>query len=429
MRHTPPPPEFFARNRAKLARLIKPGHAAIFFSGDLQGQNADFHHPFVVDSNFYYLTGIDQEEVALLLFPDAPKDEWRELLFLPDFSKFMQQVFGAKYSPDEAAEVSGGIVVRDQKFMDRSLIALLPYAEGLYIDVNEHENRMHFSRSGVHDFAARMQSEYPGYPLLRAAPLLRKLRSVKEAEELRQIRIACSITDKAVRRAAGFVRPGVWEYEVEAEIQHELLRNRASGSAFPTIVASGSNSCVLHYITNQKECLPGEVLQLDLGADYGHYSSDVSRVLPVGGRFSPRQREVYMEVWKLLKSATEALRPGVLLEEHQNIVNAEVEESLLRLGLISRQDIDSQNPKSPAFKKFFMHGVSHHLGLDTHDLSDRFAPLEPGMVLTVEPGIYIPAEGFGMRLENDVLITAEGYEDLTASIPLDPEEIEDLMNP
>lgn len=407
---------------------MKPGHLAIFFSGSLQGQNADFHQPFVPDSNFFYLTGIDQEDVVLVLFPDAPREIWREMIFLPVFSKFMRQLEGWKFTSKDVTAYSGVQTVRDSKLLDRQLIAALPFCEGVYIDVSEHEGRRQVFRSMGHNFAERMRMEFPGHSLQRAAPLLRQLRTIKHREEIQQIRIAASITGKAINRVAEFIRPGVWEFEIEAEIQHEFLRNRASGPAFPPIVATGQNSCVLHYTANHDQCKPGDLLQLDIGADYGHYSADVSRVLPVDGRFSPRQKEVYEAVLRLLKFGMDYLRPGVSLYEHQQIVAKEVERELINLGLLSLKDTEGQNPESPLYKQYFMHGVSHHLGLDTHDFCDRYAPMAPGMVLTVEPGIYLPKEGFGIRLENDIQITEDGYTDLTSTIPMEVEEIEDLMN-
>lgn len=428
MRYKSISPDFFVQNREKLARKMKPGHIAIFFSGSLQGQNADFHQPFVPDSNFFYLTGIDQEDMILFLFPDAPKPEWREMIFLPVFSKFMRQLEGWKYTAKDANRASGVQTVRDSKLFDRQLIASLPFCEGVYLDISEHEGRRKVFQSVAHSFAKRINREFPGHQLQRAAPLLRQLRTTKQKEEIQQIRIAASITGKAFDRAAAFVRPGVWEFEIEAEIQHEFLRNRASGPAFPPIVASGKNSCVLHYTANHEQCKPGELLQLDIGADYGHYSADVSRVVPVDGRFSPRHKAVYEAVLRLLRFGMDFLRPGVLLDEQQKAVGKEVERELVDLGLLTVKDIEKQAPESPLYKQYFMHGVSHHLGLDTHDFCDRYAPMAPGMVLTVEPGIYLPKEGFGIRLENDILITEDGYTDLTAAIPLEVEEIEDLMN-
>jgi Xaa-Pro aminopeptidase len=318
--------------------------------------------------------------------------------------------------------------VRDAGQWKLALSAFLSYAEGVCIDGNEHEFRRWSRNTPAHQLAQWIRDEYPGYPLHRAAPIFRRIRMRKEAEELLQIRVACSITGKAFERVARFARPGVWEFELEAEIVHEFIRNRATGPAFPPIVASGKNSCTLHYIRNESQCQPGDIIQLDLGAEYGHYNGDLSRVIPVSGTFDARQREVYEAVLRVLRGSIAHIRPGITLQElHLNTAQMMPEE-LLRLGLLDAEQVKKEKDQPVSYRKYFMHPVSHHLGLDTHDLADRFAPLAPGMVLTVEPGIYIPEEGMGMRLENDVLVTEDGVEDLTAGIPLEVEEIEELMN-
>lgn len=427
MRYTPPLKTFFVQNRKKFTDKIAPGHIAIFFSSDLTVQNADSNFAFIQNSNTWYLTGIDQEDVVLFLFPDAPKEAWKEVLFIRKANKVMQRLEGFKYTAEEAAKASGIAEVRTENQFDSLLRSAFPFAEGLYLDVNEHEGQKRHSYARVHAFAERVRREYPGYPMRRSAPILRHLRTFKSAEELTQIRIACSITEKAFRRVLGFVRPGVWEFEVEAEILHEFIRNRSTGPAFPSIVASGSNACILHYTQNKNRCAPGSLLLLDFGAEYAHYSADISRTIPVSGRFSDRQKAIYNSVRKVMLHAKQLLVPGKLLETYHQEVNQFMEQELLELGLLTSAEVRAQNPKFPAYRKYFMHGTSHHLGLDTHDFCDRFAPLAPGMVLTVEPGIYIEAENIGIRLENDVVLTENGIEDLTATIPLEAEEIEELM--
>ncbi|HHG84486.1 MAG TPA: M24 family metallopeptidase [Bacteroidetes bacterium] len=427
MRYIPPEASLFIRNRQKFAQKMRPGHIAVFFSSDLAVQNADSLHAFSQNSNTWYLTGIDQEDVVLLLFPDAPRKAWREVLFIRKTNKMLLRMEGFKYTADEAAKASGIKEVRIEDQFNDLLRSALPFAEGLYLDVNEHEGQKRHSYARVHAFADRIRQEYPGYPLCRAAPVLRSLRTFKEPEELSQIRIAGSITEKAFRRVLEFVRPGVWEFEVEAEILHEFIRNRATGPAFPSIVAAGGNACTLHYVQNKAQCQANDLLLLDFGAEYAHYGADVSRTIPVNGRFTARQKAIYNGVHRVLLGAKDRLVPGILLEDYQKEVAELMEQELLELGLLSSKEVREQDPRWPAYKKYFMHGTSHHLGLDTHDLCDRFAPLAPGMVLTVEPGIYVEAEGIGIRLENDVVITENGLEDLTQSIPLLADEVEDLM--
>ncbi|MEM1000332.1 MAG: aminopeptidase P N-terminal domain-containing protein [Bacteroidota bacterium] len=428
MRYTSPPRELFLRNREKFTRQMPPGHLAILFSSEMVTRSADYTYPFAQDKNFYYLTGLDQEGLVLVLFPDAPKKEWREILFVPVPPPNTVLVDGQKLRPREVSEISGIKRIRDASTFERMSVSAMGYAEGVLLDANEHEGRRWSQRTQAHRFARWIAEEYPGYRIERAAPIFRRLRMKKEAEELTQLRIACSIAGKAIHRVAQVIRPGVWEYEIEAEITHEFIRNRAAGPAFPSIVASGPNTCVLHYVRNHRQCGAGELLQLDLGAEYGHYNSDVSRAFPISGRFSERQRAVYEAVLRVLKGTMQAMKPGVRPEDLQQLTGEMVNEELLTLGVLSAEQAKNTAGRSAPYRRYFMHGVAHHLGLDTHDLSNRFAEYAPGMVLTVEPGIYLPEEELGIRLENDVLITETGIENLTAGIPIEVEDIEALMD-
>ncbi|RMG19799.1 MAG: M24 family metallopeptidase [Bacteroidetes bacterium] len=428
MKYIAPPKAFFARNRRAFAAQMRPNTIALFHSNELLSNNADGHYRFVQDSNMYYLSGIDQEEVLLMLFPDAPREEWKEVLFIRKTSKDIQIWEGWKYSKEEARAASGVESVFYYEQFDSILYQVISLVEGIYLDINEQARSRRFTQTAAHRLAQRFRAEFPTHQLLRAAPIVRRQRMLKQPEELIQISKACEITEQAFRRVLKFVQPGVKEYEVEAEIVHEFLRNGATGPAFDTIIASGKNACVLHYVQNHASCKEGEVLLMDFGAEYGHYSADMTRSIPVSGRFSPRQKAVYEAVLRVLRQATQKLLPGTSLEDYQQEVGLLMQEELLLLGLLKQEDIQKAKKNEKPWKKYFMHGTSHHLGLDTHDNADRYLPLQPGMVLTVEPGIYIPEEGLGIRLENDVLVTEDGPKNLMENIPIEVEEIEALMH-
>lgn len=428
MKYNAPTKALFSGNRARFAAAMQPRHAAVFFSNEVLTVNADAHYRFSQNSNMYYLSGLDQEECILFLFPDAPKPEWKEVLFIRKTNETIQIWEGWKYSIEEAREASGIRAIRYVEEFEGFIRTVISHTQGFYLDFNEHERNGHAHAGPAHEFAQRLSGLYPGHGVLRAAPILERLRSIKSEEEIRQMREAISITEKAFRRILGYVKPGVMEYEIEAEIMHEFLRNRATGEAYGSIIASGRNACVLHYVLNNAPCKEGDVLLMDFGAEYGNYSADLSRSIPVSGRFSQRQKAVYNAVLRVMKAATQMLRPGTLLEEYHREVGRIMESELLGLGLLTKTDIENQNPDWPAYKKYFMHGTSHFLGLDTHDVGNRYEPMQPGMVFTCEPGIYILEENLGIRLENDILLTPDGNIDLMASIPLEADEIEDLMN-
>lgn len=428
MKYTTPPSELFIRNRKKLTTRMAAGHIAVFFANDLLMDNADSHYRFTQNSDLYYLSGIDQEEVILVLFPDAPREEWKEILFIRKTSELIQVWEGWKYSPQEATTASG---VQNIRFFEdfRSVFRMMvTVAEGVYISVNEHERNGLFTATSAYKFAEELRREFPGHSIRRAGPVMEHLRAIKEPEEIAQMKEAMAITGKAFRRLLKFVKPGVTEYQVEAEILHEFLYNRATGPAYQSIVASGANACVLHYVQNDQPCVAGDVLLLDFGAEYGNYSADLSRSIPVSGRFTQRQKDVYNACLRVFKQARALLKPGMLIDELNRQTGLIMQEELLTLGLLTQAAIDGQDAKWPAYKKYFMHGTSHHLGLDTHDSGNRYAAMEAGMVFTCEPGIYITAEKLGIRIENDILLTADGNVDLMAEIPIEADEIEELMN-
>lgn len=427
MKYTAPSADLFIHNRMNFMKKMKPNTMAIFFSNDLIVTNGDGNYPFVQNSNTYYLSGIDQEQTILVLFPDAPKPEWREMLFVLKTSATIQIWHGWKYSIEEARAASGIKTVRHADAFQGFIRNIISHCEGIYLDFNEHERNVLSLPTGASRFADELRREFPAHSVLRAAPILEELRSIKSKWEITQLQEAINITEKAFRRVLGFIKPGVMEYEIEAEITHEFIRNRATGHAYEPIIGSGRNACVLHYIENNKECKDGDLILMDFGAEYGNYSADLTRTVPVNGKFSKRQKDVYNAVLRVHKEAAKMLRPGTLLEAYHAEVGKLMESELLGLKLITKTDIKNQDPAWPAYKKYFMHGTSHFLGLDTHDVGNRYKAFKEGMVFTCEPGIYILEENIGIRIENDIMVGKKGPLDLMKNIPYEVEEIEDLM--
>ncbi|MBX7240135.1 MAG: aminopeptidase P N-terminal domain-containing protein [Bacteroidia bacterium] len=428
MKYSPLSSSFFKRNRANFAAAMKPNTIAVFHSNELLVTNADGNYRFTQNSNMYYLSGIDQEEVYLVLFPDAPNPDWKEMLFIRETSEHIQIWEGWKYSKEEARVASGIHRIYYYKEFETFLNRMASQCDGFYIDINEHERNAIEAQGPGQKIARKLRSWFPAHSLHRAAPILEGLRSLKDPEEVAQMQVAMDITEKAFRRVLGFVKPGVWENEIEAEIMHEFLRNRATGAAYDSIIATGKNACVLHYVQNEAQCKDGELILMDFGAEYGNYSADLTRTIPVNGRFSKRQRAVYDAVLRVMKAAKKMLIAGNYLEEYHREVGLLMQEELLELGLITSEQVKNQNPDWPAYKKYFMHGTSHFLGLDTHDVGNRYKPFQVGMIFTCEPGIYIPEEGIGIRLENNILITENGNTDMMGNIPIEADEIESLMN-
>lgn len=428
-RYQPLPSSLFVNNRRRFVERMQPGAAAVFFSNDLLPVNSDQHFKFDQNSNFYYLSGIDQEKCALFLFPDAPSPEYREILFILPTSEEIQIWEGWKYSIEEAREASGVSHIRYVSDFDNVLYHLVSHIDGFFLDFNEHDrNRLHYP-TAAHRFAERLRQEFPAHKLHRANPILLNLRMIKQEPEVDQMKRACDITEKAFRRVLGFVKPGILEYEIEAEIIHEFIRNGSAGHAYEPIIASGPNACVLHYGQNNAVCKDGDLILFDFGCQYGNYSSDLSRTVPVNGRFTERQLAVYNAVLRIMRACIQMLVPSDhTLDSYHKEVGKIVESELIGLGLLDKTDVANQNPDRPLYKKYFMHGASHHLGLDTHDLGSRYAKFQAGMVFTCEPGIYLPEEGFGIRIENDILVTTDGPVDLMANIPIEADEIETLMN-
>ena len=421
--------QLYVKNRQKFVAQMAPKSMAIFNSNDIYPISADSTMPFQQHRDILYLSGVDQEESILILFPDAFNEEHREMLFLRETNEHIAIWEGEKLTKDSAFATSGISNVYWLDQLDTVLKIITAQAESIYINTNEHTRANTLVETREDRFIKRLKNDYPGHTFRKSAPILHRLRSVKEEIEINLMQTACNITEKGMQRILGFIKPGVMEYEIEAELMHEFLRNRSKGFAYTPIIASGKNACVLHYIENNQECKAGDVILMDFAAEYANYASDLTRCVPVNGRFTDRQRAVYNAVLHVKKEAEKLLVPGTFLADYHVEVGKIMEGQLLNLGLIDQHDIQKQDPKWPAYKKYFMHGTSHYIGLDTHDVGLWTEPIKAGMVFTCEPGIYIPAEGLGIRLEDD-LVVRENYSpfNLMATIPIEAEEIEDLMN-
>lgn len=428
MKYTPLPKELYQRNRAKFAAKMAKNGVAIFNANDILPTNADGTMKFRQNNDLFYLCGIDQEETILLLAPDCPNPAWREVLFLRETNAHIAVWEGHKYTKEEAFAASGIETILWLSEFDLVFNSVVNLSESIYLNTNEHLRAGVVVETRDARFIQTVKDRYPLHRLERAAPILHALRGVKEPEEILQLQIACDITEKGFRRVLGMVKPGVTEYEIEAELVHEFVRNRSRGFAYEPIIASGPSACVLHYIENNKACLDGELLLLDVAAEYGNYNADMTRTIPVNGRYTKRQRQVYDAVLRVEREAASMLRPGVTIQDYHREVGLVMQGELLGLGLLDQTDIKNQDPKWPAYKKYFMHGTSHHLGLDVHDVGTMHYPISAGMVFTVEPGIYIPEEGFAVRIENNIVVQENGYLDLMRNIPIEAEEIESLMN-
>ncbi len=418
----------FIENRKRFAANLKPNSIALFTSNDILPTNADGSIGFVQNSDLFYLTGVDQEETMLLIYPDAVNGTHKEVLFVKETSELMAIWEGAKLNKEQATATSGIKNVMWNHGFDTFLKSVIFQAEHVYLNSNEHSRRSIDTETAEMRFNKIFIAKHPLHKIERSAPIMHKLRAIKSKYEVDLIQQACNITEKGFRRLLKFVNPGVTEYQIEAELIHEFVSNRSRGFAYGPIIASGKNACVLHYIDNNKECKAGEVILLDVAAEYGNYASDLTRCLPVSGKFTARQKQVYSAVLRVMKGATAMLTVGNNIPDYHKAVGAIMEKELVDLGLITMDDIKKQNPDWPAFKKYFMHGTSHFMGLDVHDVGDFNRKLEAGMVFTCEPGIYIPEENLGIRLENDILVTEKGPFDFMKSIPLEAEEIESLMN-
>ncbi len=427
MRFDPADSQLFIRNRSRLRELLKDNSLTILHSNDVMPTNADGTMALKQNTDLYYLTGIDQEESVLLLFPDAYEEKDREILFVRETNDYIAVWEGAKLTKEKATELSGISNVLWTKDFDATLHRLIQQAEYVYLNSNEHLRAETSVETRDARFTKKCMSAYPLHKYERLAPLMHRLRITKQPEEIKMLQKACDITEAGFRRILNFVKPGVGEWEVEAEYMHEFLRRKSKGFAYSPIIGSGKNACVLHYLENNQICQDGDMLLMDVGAEYGNWNADMTRTIPVNGKFTDRQRDVYNSVLTVFHKANAILRPGMFPLDYQKHVVSFMEEELIRLGLIDADEAKKQDDSKPLVKKYFMHGTSHHLGLDVHDVCPPNEPYAENMVFTIEPGIYIPEENLGVRLENDVLITKDSNIDLMGNIPIEPDEIEALM--
>lgn len=408
---------------------MKPNSMAVFNSNDIYPISADSTMPFEQHRDIFYLSGVDQEESVLALFPNCPNEELREVLFLRETNEHIAVWEGEKLTKEAAFATSGIQTVYWLQDLEKVLFEMSTYCDTFYINTNEHYRANVETETREDRFTKWLLAKYPAHSVAKSNPILQRLRSVKDKIELDLMQHACDITEKGFRRILSFVKPGVWEYEIEAELLHEFVRNRSKGFAYTPIIASGNNANVLHYIENNEQCKDGDLILFDIAAEYANYKSDLTRTIPVSGRYTKRQRDVYNAVLRVKNEATKLLVPGAFWKEYHVEVGKLMTSELLGLGLIDKADVQNEDPNWPAYKKYFMHGTSHHIGLDTHDYGLLYEPIEANMVFTVEPGIYIPDEGFGVRLEDDVVVQDKGEPfNLMGNIPIEAEEIEELMN-
>jgi Xaa-Pro aminopeptidase len=427
MRHSPLDPQLFVRNRERLKSLMLKNSLAVVNSNDILPTNADGSLRLVPNSDLFYLTGVEQEESILLLYPDADDEKQREILFLRESTPLIETWEGHKLTKDEARELSGIKEVKWLSEFPRLFHRLMCECEHVYLNSNEHKRAVIEVETRDARFVADCQRRYPLHQYHRLARLMHQLRIVKSEAEIELIRHACQLTARGFRRVLKFVRPGVSEAEVEAEFAHEFIRNR-SGFAYPPIIAAGRHACVLHYVDNSAVCRKGELLLLDVAAAYANYNSDLTRTIPVSGRFTRRQKRVYEAVRRVFNQCLKGLGPGKLWKDWQKEAERMIEEELVDLGLLTMRQIKRQDPDNPAFKEYFMHGVGHPIGLDVHDVGFTTEPMKPGWVMTVEPAIYVRKEGFAVRIENTVVVGEKQTIDLMADIPIEADEIEELMN-
>ena len=418
--------KLFTQNRARLADLLPVRALAVVNANDICPTNADGTQTTIVNSDLFYLTGVEQEQTILLLFPSAHDEKHRELLFLREPTSENQLWEGHKLSKEEARKLTGIQRVHWLSEFPRLFHQLMCECDCVFLNSNEHKRAVIEVESREARFIANTRARYPLHRYDRLAPLLHRLRGVKSEAEISLIRKACDLTHRGFRRVLKFVRPGVYEYEVEAEFAHEFIRH-GGRMAYPPIIGTGRNACCLHYLSNNQICRTGELLLLDVGASYANYNSDMTRTIPVNGRFTRRQKQVYNAVLSILRQCASSLEPGKLLKDWQKEAEELTERELVNLGLLSPRQLKRRNSDPPAFKRYFMHGVGHPIGLDVHDVGITTEPIQAGWVMTVEPGIYLPEEGFAVRLENDVLVTNHGPVDLMAEIPIESEEIEEVM--
>jgi Xaa-Pro aminopeptidase len=427
MKHLPINPELFKTNRKRFVERMKPNSIAIFVSNDEVPRNGDAIYNFQQNSDLYWLSGIMQEDSMVILFPDNPDPKYREVLVLVRPNELKEKWDGKRLRREEATGISGITTIVWLDTLDALLQTWVHLADNIYLDTNENDRKASLVRTRDYRFVDEMQERYPLHQYERAAKLMKEQRAIKTSLEIEVVKKAIEITGKTFDRVMRFVKPGVMEYEVEAEIVHSFLSQRASGEAYGSIIASGDRARTLHYVSNNQECKDGELLLMDFGALYGGYAADLTRTIPVNGKFTDRQKEVYNACLHLHNYAKSILKPGISIIDYTEKVGEEATQQFLKIGLLKETDVKNEDPENRAYRKYLYHGISHHLGIDVHDLGTRTAPIQAGMLFTVEPGIYIEEEGMGIRIENNLWITDNGNIDLFEGIPITVEEIEAAM--
>jgi Xaa-Pro aminopeptidase len=428
MRYDSIDPQLFTSNRERFSKQLPPCGLAVFNANDVLPSNADGTIKFIQNKDLFYLSGVDQEETILLLFPDAYLPEQREILFVTETNEHIARWEGAKLDKTQATEVSGVQNIQWLSQFEKIFKDLMVQAEEVYLNSNEHLRAANEVETRDNRFRKWCRQQFPLHTYRRAAPIMHQLRAIKQPQEVEIMQKACDINAKAFDRALRFIKPGVKEYEIEAEFIHEFVRNGSPGFSYEPIVASGKNACVLHYLENEDTCRDGELILLDCGDWYANYASDVTRVFPVNGRFTERQKELYNAVLRVQKASLEMLRPGNQLHEYHKEVGELMTKELLDLNILDKTEVKNQDPKWPAYKKYFMHGTSHYIGLDVHDVGSWSVKMEVGNAFTCEPGLYLPEEGIGIRIEDDIVIGEKENMNLTSHIPKEVEAIEDIMN-
>ncbi|MBV8255700.1 MAG: aminopeptidase P N-terminal domain-containing protein [Chitinophaga sp.] len=428
MKNLPLDPQLFVKNRQRFLAKMKPNSIAIINSNDELPTNGDALFKFKQNSDLYWLTGIDQEDTMVVLYPDNPDPKYREVLVLVRPNELKEKWDGKRLRKAEATAISGMTTIVWLDTLDAMLQQWVHEAENIYLNSNENNRKSNYVPVRDYRYAEAMKERFPLHNYQRAAVIFKQVRAVKTAEEIKVLDVAMDITDKAFRRVLKFIKPGVYEHEIQAEIVHEFLRNRSAGEAYGSIIASGDRARTLHYVFNNQECKDGELILMDFGAEYGGYNADLTRTVPVNGKFTARQRQVYDACLHLHKYAVSILRPGITLAKYHEMMGEEAGREFIKLGLLTEADIKNQDPEAPAYRKYLYHGISHHLGVDVHDLAPSMVqPIPEGSVLTIEPGIYIEEENMGVRIENNYWITASGNVDLMKNIPITADEIEALM--
>jgi Xaa-Pro aminopeptidase len=427
MKHLPLNPKIFIENRKRFIKEMKPNSIAIFNSNDEVPSNGDALYRFQQNSDLYWLCGIEQEDTMVVLFPDNPDPKYREVLVLVRPNEMKEKWDGKRLRAKEASELTGIETIVWLDSLDALLQPWIHLADNIYLNTNENDRKGNPLETRDYRYAKEVMQKYPLHKYERSAKIMRNLRAIKSALEVEVLQTAIDITEKTFRRLLQFIRPGVFEHEIEAEIVHEFLRNRARGEAYGSIIASGDRARTLHYISNNSECKDGELILMDFGANYGGYAADLTRTVPVNGKFTARQKKIYNACLHLHNYAKSLLKPGVTILDYHDKVGEEATQLFLRIGLLKKTEIKNEDKNNRAYRKYLYHGISHHLGIDVHDLGTKTEPLKQGMLLTVEPGIYIEEEKMGVRIENNVWITKNGNQDLMKNIPTAAEEIEALM--